>query len=228
MTAARDIQVGERHGRLVVTSNSFVRDPSGKAWFLCHCDCGVERKFPFKGGFEARSCGCLQREVAAAGKQTHGGSKTRLNGIWRGIKQRCQNPLDTSYHRYGGRGITVCETWQSYEPFRDWALANGYSADLTLDRTDNDGPYSPENCHWVTVAENNRNRRNTHRVDAWGETKPVCTWAEDSRCTVSARTLSTRLRLGWNPEDAMTLPLYTRPFGRQPNGKRRPRSVVTD
>jgi hypothetical protein len=223
MTAADDVQVGDRFGRIAVVSTDYIREKSGAARFLCRCDCGTERLFLFKGGFKAQSCGCLQREKAAAGKQRHGESRTRLNRIWRGIKQRCQNPKATDWEWYGARGITVCEEWQSYEPFRDWSLANGYADDLQLDREDNDGPYSPENCRWVTITQNNRNKRDTRWLGAWGERKSLPDWAEDPRCKVGRRTLETRIRLGWSPEDAMQAPLNSRPYGRSSNGRRRGR-----
>ena len=82
------------------------------------------------------------------------------------MKSRCNNPKYSSYHRYGGRGITYCEEWETFEPFLKWALKNGYSDDLTLDRIDNDGNYEPSNCRWATQSQQSYNK--THIPNATG------------------------------------------------------------
>ena len=89
----------------------------------------------------------------------HGGTGTRLYKIWERMKARCQSPANDEFHRYGAAGITVCAEWQQFEPFRDWALANGYAASLTLDRRKNDQGYAPGNCRWATISQQNRNHR---------------------------------------------------------------------
>jgi hypothetical protein len=95
--------------------------------------------------------------VASARLTRHGESRSRLHVIWMNINQRCYDPASTFYHRYGGRGITT--VWRSsYESFRDWALANGYADNLTIDRVNNDGNYEPANCRWTTRAMQARNR----------------------------------------------------------------------
>ena len=87
-------------------------------------------------------------------------SNTRLYGIWRGIKRRCLNPNYHHFKNYGGRGITVCDEWlESFKSFYDWAMSNGYQDDLSIDRIDNDKGYDPSNCRWVTMAEQNKNKR---------------------------------------------------------------------
>ena len=94
-------------------------------------------------------------------RTTHGESRTKLYRRWKKMKSRCQNPNNHAYDRYGGRGIKVCQEWQKYEPFRDWALKNGFSEELTLERIDVDGDYEPSNCTWVSITEQAWNKRNT-------------------------------------------------------------------
>ena len=137
---------------------------------------------------------------------THGLTKTRLYRLWVGMKSRCVNPKMQSYPRYGGRGISVCDLWQAFEPFRDWALASGYAAHLQIDRIDNDGDYAPDNCRWVTGKDNTRNKRNNTWIEAFGERKTLAAWAEDSRCAVTRHAIRWRLREGYAPEAAISDP----------------------
>ena len=88
----------------------------------------------------------------------HGDAKnnkeSRLYTVWINMRQRCNNPNGSGYKDYGGRGIGICSDWDDYSKFKSWALANGYSNDLTIDRADNDGDYCPENCQWITKGDN--------------------------------------------------------------------------
>lgn len=104
----------------------------------------------------------------------------RLLNIWNSMKQRCYNKSHEAYHRYGGRGISVCEEWRndSYA-FRKWAVSHGYRDDLTLDRVDVNGNYCPENCRWVTRKEQNNNRRDNHKLTFNGRTQFLHEWAEE-------------------------------------------------
>lgn len=131
-----------------------------------------------------------------------------IRDIWRGMIRRCLDERHHKYHRYGGRGITVCQEWQSFEAFRLWSEMAGYSPGLSIDRIDNDGPYSPDNCHFITPAANNRNRSTSRVVSAFGESKVFAEWARDSRCVVSRNCLLNRLNCGVDPELAMTTPAY--------------------
>jgi len=132
---------------------------------IVRCACGTEGTRALDGilSGRSRSCGCLMRDEAgprlAAALTKHGeatGRKSRLYRIWKGMRERCRYPQHKSWHRYGGRGITVAEEWSEYAAFRDWALANGYTPDLTIDRINNDGNYEPGNCRWITRSENSR------------------------------------------------------------------------
>jgi hypothetical protein len=146
----------------------------------------------------------------------HGGYQTRLYKTWRGMLDRCGRAKHQQYHRYGGRGIRVCEQWRTFSPFRDWALANGYSDQLTIDRINNNGNYEPDNCRWVPKGQRGTSRKkggaapHPRLVTAWGETKRLYEWAADDRCLVSYLALKKRLGRGWNPERSMTEPPVSR------------------
>ena len=129
-------------------------------------------------------------------------SQTRLYSIWKGIKRRCCNPNYHHYQNYGGRGITICQEWRNdFQAFYDWAMANGYEDNLTIERMDNEQGYSPSNCSWVDMVEQNNNTRHNHYVEYNGG---VYTIAELSRIAgIKQNTLLYRLRRGWSIEDAV-------------------------
>lgn len=131
--------------------------------------------------------------------------RSPLHDVLTAAKQRCTNTKNPQYKNYGGRGIYVCDEWSTNSTlFIEWAVAAGYRSGLALDRRDNNGPYSPDNCRWVTQTENNRNSRQVRPVTAWDETKLIVDWLADSRCLVTGTTLRRRLNLGCTPEIAMT------------------------
>ena len=99
-----------------------------------------------------------------------------LYWAWKAMKQRCFNSKCNAYHNYGGRGITVCNDWMRFEPFCEWALSSGYQRGLDLDRADNSGNYTPENCRWVSRRENVNNRRKTIFLVAGGARRPRTEW----------------------------------------------------
>jgi len=164
MNKAIDL-TGQRFGKLSVIQRAG-SDKKGNALWLCKCDCGNTKAllgWVLRRG-KAKSCGCLHSEtiskINSQQKRTHGETHTRLYNIWRSMRARCYNTSHRFYKHYGGRGIAVCDEWRnSYEAFRDWAFSNGYTPDLTIDRKDNDGNYEPQNCHWATMSDQNRNRR---------------------------------------------------------------------
>lgn len=167
---------------------------SGRTW-LFKCDCGTEKvQFVYDVKFgRTKSCGCLQRDIAKTmhNNQTHGESQTRLYGIWKGIHSRCNGAHHSSKH-YFGRGISVCNQWNNYMNFRNWALENGYRDDLTIDRIDVNGNYEPSNCRWVTLKEQANNRTNNHLLTVNGETHTISEWAEIKN--IPRTTIQSRLR----------------------------------
>jgi len=148
---------GQKVGRLTVLSDTGKNSGSHTIW-LCRCDCGqlTEVRSDRLRSSHTKSCGCLRKEIKHG--DSCGGKKSRLYGIWDSMKLRCFNPKQQGYKYYGGKGIKVCDEWKnSYLTFKAWALANGYQDNLTIDRIDSDGNYCPENCRWLTLAENVRN-----------------------------------------------------------------------
>ena len=100
---------------------------------------------------------------------THGDSYTLLYALWKNIRCRCSCKTHKDYPHYGGRGISVCEEWEDYVTFKDWALSNGYKRGLIIDRKDNNGPYSPKNCAFATIKTSNRNRSNSKYWVVYGK-----------------------------------------------------------
>lgn len=137
-------------------------------------------------------------------------TRNRLRSIWHNVRQRCGNPRDKGFKWYGARGISVCPEWQDFEAFKAWAHANGYRDDLTIDRKDNEGHYTPENCRWASILDQERNRRNNDRITFRGETHCLSAWAE--RAGMSQAALWARIyKRGWPIERALTEAKVVRP-----------------
>lgn len=138
----------------------------------------------------------------------HGGAQTRLYKVWVGMRRRCFNPEYPKFEDYGARGITICPAWEDFAVFRMWALSHDYKEGLTIERRDNNGNYSPENCSWIPGNMQQRNRRMNRFVTAFGETKTLAEWVRDPRCLVGWGGLKKRLALGVPPEQALMREAY--------------------
>lgn len=197
---------GQTFGKLTVISYAGT-NKRGRAMWNCICECG-RNTTPSGSDLisgHTKSCGCSRHGEHNKKSKKHGGRNTRLYRIWHGMKTRIKNTNCKSWKDYGGRGIEVCEEWDSFENFRDWAIENGYKDNLTLDRIDNNGNYNPENCRWITQKENDRNKRNNKILEYRGEKKTIAEWAEYAN--ISYSTLKTRLRKGMSITEAIETPI---------------------
>ena len=203
------IKEGDRFAKLVAIGPPF--SIKGASWIVCQCDCGrvvCTSSICLRTG-QAKSCGCFRNPgIAKANK--------RLARIWGNMKSRCLNPNVPCYKHYGGRGIHVCDEWLKFIPFATWALANGYRDDLEIDRIDNAGDYEPANCRWATRKAQLRNFGKNVMLSAFGETKTMIDWSEDTRCVVAYRHIKDRMRWGWDVREALTTPVL--PFGTKRRG----------
>lgn len=174
--------VGKKHGRLTVLEVLYIYQKNRKRkFFKCICDCGKIHITRADGILNKKtfSCGCQKNEKNKGKNYKHFSYGTRLYNIYAGMKQRCYNPNCHCFKRYGKRGIKICSQWlNGFVSFRDWALENGYSSNLTIDRIDVNGDYSPENCRWATIKQQSRNRRTTHLETYGGKTMCLTEWAE--------------------------------------------------
>lgn len=198
---------GQKFNQLLVLA--FVDIAKGRfATWKCLCDCGtvVPRIFGtcLRNG-HTKSCGCLKVEKITR----HGLNRSRLYNIYSGIVDRCTNENSPSFSRYGGRGIYIHESWlRDKKMFFEWSFANGYSDNLTIDRIDNNGPYSPDNCRWTTVRQQSRNKHNTWMIEV--DDQLVCAFDYlDSLSNVAVDYEIVRSRItrsGWSLEDAINKP----------------------
>ena len=199
---------GEKFGMLSVTEYHG-RNKQRESLWKCLCDCGnitITTGHRIRYG-KVKSCGCISHEITAAANTKHGmarnGKRHPIYDIWTNMKDRCYNPNFKQFKDYGGRGITVCEEWQEFIPFMEWATKNGYKRELQIDRIDNSKGYSPSNCRFATRSQNQRNMRRNRHVTINGITKLMIEWCEITG--LHFRTISLRIEKGW-PDAMLLLP----------------------
>lgn len=199
--SSRYVHVGATFGKWTVVGPPFSIGRDNDFQSVCRCTCGRIGVVTVRNLRSGQSLGCKPCGYRWKYKCGH----KRLHRIWHGMRSRCYRDYDINYHNYGGRGITVCDEWnRDFDAFAEWALANGYADTREIDRIDNDGNYTPDNCRFVTRVQNSNNRRTNKRFFGFGESRTISEWAADERCVVSYQTIQYRLIHGWSVERAMT------------------------
>jgi hypothetical protein len=197
---------GHRFG-LWVALRKAGNTPNGAAVWACQCDCGTSRDVlgaDLRGG-KSKSCGCVGAHRIGDVHRSHGQSGTRLHRIWKGMRARCLRKSHPQFSDYGGRGITICPEWGSFPAFSEWAASSGYADDLSIERVDVNGGYSPDNCEWADASRQSANRRFV-QVAPDGEL-----WLHKATANgVSKDAYYKRLRTGWRIEDAVSWPMGVR------------------
>lgn len=188
--------IGKRFGSLTVISFSHSKNA---AYWACKCDCGKS---------VLRCTGALNRNLGYnknCGGIAHDYSRTRLYGIYRNMRSRCENPNAGKFKDYGGRGIKICDEWAgSFKTFANWASANGYKENLTIDRIDNNGNYEPSNCRWVDNFVQQNNTRANRLITCNGLTLTARGW--DRHLGVNIGFIQNRLSKGFTEYRAINQP----------------------
>jgi hypothetical protein len=214
MSALVDL-TDQKFGRRTVLGQA--ESKNGKRRWKTVCECGKEQVVIGADLKRRHSCGCYVVEYATNHNRRHGGARrgkmTQEYRAWKEAQDRCYRATSPFYHRYGGRGIGMCDRWrESFETFLA-DMGPKPSAQHSIDRVDNDGHYEPGNCRWATKKEQARNQSSNRLLTYQGETMPMAAWAE--RVGRSSSTVSARLQKGWTVERALTEPVR-----RQSNGRK--------
>lgn len=200
---------GRKFGFLTVIERA-EKTPLGLQRWRCLCVCG--RTCVAAGGDLKRrpnaSCGCQHRRLASEANKTHGHVVNKKPSpeyhSWQNMRARCLNKNHPRYGDYGGRGIRICKRWRdSFENFLS-DMGGKPSRSHTIERKDNDGPYSPGNCRWATKKEQNQNTRASHFLAHVGITLTIAQWSE--RTGLPASVIQTRISRGWTAEESLTIP----------------------
>ena len=210
--------IGKKYNMLTVIGfDKKIYNSRQQAWrWRVRCDCGNETIVSpsklFSGA--TKSCGCMKvdrcKTYTEKYRTIHGGRHERLYAIWHGMKERCYTRTNKDYKNYGERGIAICDEWKNdYAAFREWAKLNGYKDGLTIERKDYNADYCPENCTWITLAEQTRNKRNNVKVQYGGKTwvlSELCAEKGLKYITIYGRIFHS----GWPIERAIEEPIQPR------------------
>ena len=197
----RDL-TGERFGRLLVQRKDGYNKHHQLYW-LCECDCGNYKLVLgslLRNGM-TQSCGCLHKEVTSQVSSTHGMTRSPIYSLWHSMMDRCHLPTSHAFSRYGGRGISVCERWHSFENF--YADMGNKPEGMSLERIDNDGDYCPDNVRWASAKVQANNRKSNVVLEYQGRKQTMQQWCDELGLKI--QTVWARInKYGYSVEKALT------------------------
>lgn len=180
-------------GKLFVLEKDNIKTKSGNTKWICQCECGGRVSVigsHLRSG-HTKSCGCNKISDIARGF-----SATRLYRIWVNMHNRCYNEKHDSFQWYGKKGVTICNEWHNFIPFREWALSNGYNDKLSIDRISSAGNYEPKNCRWKTQKEQMNNVSSNHIIEHQGIKYTMAEFSDNHG--LNYWTVNNRIRAGWS------------------------------
>lgn len=211
--AGKSIQVGDRYGRLIVLALYERRQKAGgsRLFWKCRCDCGGEHiaeSSNLRAGNVSQCSECTDASRKSGRRRRHGhaskGKPTKAYYTWLAMKRRCSNPNSADYPRYGGRGVTIDPRWEKFENFLA-DIGEPPTPDHQIERKDNDGPYSPENCVWATRIKQANNKRNSRHIKIDGVSRTLAEWCQEYGKPYHQ--VNARINKGWSAKDALEKPL---------------------
>ena len=205
---------GRKFNKLQVID--FYGNKKGRTYWQCKCDCGkvcILEAYKIKSG-HTKSCGCLgveNKKTLYKYSIKHKKMDTKLYRVWQNMKRRCYTASSNSYKNYGARGIKVCKEWsQDFISFYNWAMANGYKENLTIDRINVNGNYEPNNCRWATMEEQANNKRNNVFINYNGEKLSINQWSK--KTGIKRETIYWRLQHGFSLEKVFSKENFRRKY----------------
>lgn len=209
---------GFPESKLTVIEKELNYKKNNSVYWKCKCECGKELLVTTSNLKKQKSCGCLKNQNRCKHSDAKRNKKSRLYKIFHNMHSRCYNKNKPDYKWYGAIGIEICAEWyHNYINFKEWAMSHGYSDNLTIDRIDPSKNYCPENCRWITIQEQQNNRKNNHLLTYDNKTLTINQWAKE--IGINREIIKDRLRLGWSIEDTLTKPVQNQRKGFEYNNE---------
>lgn len=204
--------IGQRFGKVVVIGEE--KYEKNRKYVKVKCDCGKTKYLRTDQLKKAKSCGCLNKNSYGMLSKDY----EKLYGVWSNMRKRCYNPKSERYYSYGEKGICICEKWKNdFHSFADWCLENGWNPKLSIERIDVHKNYCPENCTFITMKEQARNKTSNVLITKNGETRCATEWGE--LLGINPKSIMARIYRGYNDPNVILFQGDLRELRRASSGK---------